>query len=82
MMCSLVTREAGLGRRLLMTYRTVLDVFVPVVGCAESWSLRASGQAFVNDIVFFMFCHVIGCAESWSLRASGQASVNDIAYCP
>ena len=28
------------------------NVFVSIVGCAESWSLRASGQSFVNDIVY------------------------------
>ena len=37
-----------------MTHRPVLDVFVPVVGWAESWSLRASGQAFVVRTVVAM----------------------------
>ena len=26
-------------------------MFGHVIGCAESWSLRVSGQAFANDVV-------------------------------
>ena len=56
---------------------------VHVIGYAESWSLRVSGQASVRDIVSVCVCvhrlvHVIGYAESWSLQVSGQASVRDI----
>ena len=64
------------GKRLLMTYDTVLHVFVPIVGWLNPGACGRLGRCLSMISSVFMFCHVIGCAESWSLRASGQASVN------
>ena len=86
---SLATLNPGacghLGRRQSMTSCVCVCVhrLVHVIGYAESWSLRVSGQASVHDIVsvsiaLSMSLATHGYAESWSLRVSGQASVHDI----